>query len=476
MKAKNSKLKITALLALTFLLLAGCANVEMPPPEVSEGKTTSQIFSELAESLPETDEFRGETLTILTPDKEVILGDENAAGSVRGALKNRNTLITSVYEMEVAAVQIGEDEIAENLKAAVTAGTPIEGDILCYSAQTTVRLWEEGLLADMTDLPYFDVNKVCSDPRAATALMTGQSLYLLPDPSAHSYDDAYVLFYDRTLVRGTGLPLPETEVNAGTWDIETFQRYTETVAASVMDRTSYDLSVDVFGYSSPDNTDLLPYLLWCAQGYELFVNPEAGAMAYAYDAEALTAMARPLIGLYASKSRFPLDGEDAYTAFREGRLGFLVAKLGYLKELYATSTREYGILPLPTANGGGNGYVCSVDTTGRVLSVPALMHNQNRSGLGLTAVCAAGGSLLHAAEKQTYVTLYALDNDQSCMLETILDAARFDFGSLYAPLDDSINWLSTKMVTDVVISGSQFHSFLRDFLENFGEYAAENLC
>lgn len=471
---RPNKLKIAVPLLLAALLLVGCANVEMPMPEASEEKTTSEILGQIEQSLPATDEFRGETLTILTADTDVIMGNENEAGSVRGALKNRNALIETRYEMEVAAVFVAEEEIAEALREAVTAGVA-EGDILCYSAAVTASLWAEGLLADLADLPYFDAQTACSDAEAATKLMTGDSLYLLPDPSAHSYDETYVLFYDRTLVKGTGLPLPETRVNAGTWDLAAFQTYAEAVAASVMSRTSYDLATDIFGYSSPDNRDLLPYLLWCSQGFSQFAKQETGEMGFVYDADTLTAMTEPLNALYASKSRFPLDGGDAYTAFADGRLGFLVAKLGYLKELYADAEREYGILPLPKQNGSTGGYLCPADTAGRVLSVPALMNSRERSGLGLTAVCAAGGSLLHAAEKQTYVTLYSADNDQSCMLETILDASEFDFGSVFGTQNRYVYGLSSQMVTDVVADGSRFTAVLREYLENFGKYASENL-
>lgn len=462
-----------ALAALAVLLwTTGCANVSLPP-DVSE-KTTSQRLEEIAGSLPQTDEFRGETLTILTPEEVTILGDEDAAGSVRGALRNRNALIASSYEMEVSVRVVGEDEILETLQEAQTAGVSA-GDLLCYSAETTAALWAEGLLQDLNKLPYFSVKNASFDVGMATKLQIGDALYLLPDPSAQSYDRTYVLFYDRELVANTGLPLPEEAVMAGNWTVATFRRYAEAVAASVMDRASYDLETDVFGYSSPDNTDLLPYLLWCGQDDALFGKSESGMMDFRYeDADALYDRIDPLRGLYGSACRHPSDGEAAFEAFGDGRLGFLFAELEELKSFYADAERKYGILPIPKRDETQKNYRCPIALAGNVLSVPAKVENAERCGLGLTAVCAAGGTLLHEAEKQTYVTLYSQDNNQTCMLEMILDGAAFDFGWVYGTQNRYVNGLSAGMLTDVLVNGTTFTSVLHSNLEHFREYAQEN--
>lgn len=459
-------------LLLALLWTVGCANVALPP-DVSE-KTTSQRLEAIASSLPQTDEFRGETMTILTPERATIFGDEDAAGSVRGALRNRNALIASSYEMDVTVRIVAEDEILETLQEAHTAGIAA-GDLLCYSAETTAALWAEGLLKDLNTLPYFSTSNACFDAETATGLQTGSTLYLLPDPSAQSYDHTYVLFYDRELVKNAGLPLPEDEVIAGNWTVETFQRYAETVAASVMDRYSYDLETDVFGYSSPNNINLLPYLLWCGMDDALFVRKESGNIDVAHeDADTLYDLINPLRVLYNSACRHPLDGEAAFEAFSDGRLGFLFAELEELKSFYADAGRPYGLLPLPKRDAAQKRYRCPTALTGNVLSVPAQMNDESRSGLGLTAVCAAGGGLLHEAVIQTYITLYSLDNDQTCMLETILGSTSFDFGWVYGTQNSNVHGLSAGMLSDVMVNNVSFASVLSHNLDKFRAYAQEN--
>lgn len=461
------------LLLAALLWTAGCANVALPPDASKE--STSKRLEEIAESLPQTDEFRGDTLTVLAPDEKIILGDEEAAGSVRGALKNRNALIASSYEMDVTVRSVQEAEIAETLREAQTSGISA-GDLLCYSAETTVMLWAEGLLQDLNSLPFFSPADACYDVESAAKLQAGSGMYLLPDPSAQSYDHTYVLFYDRELVRNARLPLPEKEVNAGNWTMETFQRYAEAVAASVMGKTSYDLETDVFGYSSRDNAALLPYLLWCGMGKEMFAANDSGTVDYVYDdADTLFDLTEPLRALYGSACRYPQNGGDAVAAFTAGRIGFLFAELEELKNFYANATREYGILPLPKRDEEQAAYRSPIAVSGNVLSVPAQASNASRSGLGLTAFCAAGGALLQEAVIKTYVTLYSLDNDQTCMLETILDSADFDFGWVYGTQESTVKNLSSGMLTDVLVDGITFTYVLRHELEDFREYAKEKL-
>lgn len=450
------------LLILSLLLLVSCTNVVMPTPEVSEestegSKTESQIFEEILSQLPsvensEAEEITGQPLTILTPDETVFLGDESAAGSIQNALVNRNELLLSAYGMEVLIDTVPEDEIFDLLAAAVESGVAA-GDLLCYSARTTATLFAAGLLQDVTKLPYFDLNAVCLDPAFATELAYRGEVYALPDPSAQSSDEMFVTFYDRDLVEKAGLTRPEVLVQSGKWTYDAFLTYAETIAKDVMNSASHDLGKDIFGYSSPDNTNLLPSLLWSSGGESLFAYDEAGDLYFPYDTQPLRDAMAVQIKLYNSQSRYPLDGTDAHASFMAGRLGFLVERLDYLKELYAKSNRSYGILPMPKKE-GADGYSCPVTAAGRVLSAPKLMKNPAKTGLGLSALCTAGGLLLREAEKETYVTLYSADNDQSCMLEIILDSQYFDFATFFEVCDPSVSSLSTELLVHVVVDNS----------------------
>lgn len=461
---------------LLCLLLVSCANVVMPEQAVSTEKGESQIIEDLLDQLPSVEESEaeaivGQPLLVLTPDEILFYGDEDAAGSVQNALLKRNKLLEEAYGMELKVLTVSENEIAGSLRVASQGGVAV-GDLLCYSAQTTAMLWGNGFLKDINSLPYFDMDTACYDSVAAGSLTYGDAMYALADPSARCVDDMYVLFYDRTLVDVAGLARPEGLVNAGKWTYEAFCKYTERIALEVMNKESYDLAQDVFGYGSHDNASLLPYALWVSTGNKLFGAGESGEPVYAYDADTLTTLLTPLQQVYDSRSRLPSEGEDAYTAFREGRLGFLVAKLDYLKELYANSDRPYGVLPMPK-EAGDSRYHCLMDESGMLLSVPTVNVSDGKSGLSLTAICALGGLLVRDAEKETYLTLYALDNDHACMLETVLDAGLFDFGLTFGQCDDSIEELSTKLVSHALVDHSRISSLVKSNLDDWQEFVED---
>jgi hypothetical protein len=456
-----------------MLLLVSCANVVMPEPTVSAEKGESQIIEDILEQLPSVDESEaeqivGQPLLVLTPDEALFYGDEEAAGSVQITLQRRNQLLEEAYGMELKVLTVSEDEIADNLRL-VAQGGVAAGDLLCYSAQTTAMLWQNGFLKNMNALPYFEMETACYDSVAAGSLTYGDAMYALADPSARCADEMYVLFYDRTLVDVAGLARPESLVNAGKWTYDAFCRYSEKIALEVMNKESIDLALDVFGYGCHDHTTVLPYALWASTGNKLFGAGESGEPVYAYDADTLTNLLTPLQQVYDSRSRLPSEGEDAYTAFREGRLGFLVAKLGYLKELYANSDRPYGVLPMPK-EAEDSRYHCLIDETGMLLSVPAANISDGKSGLALNALCALGGLLVRDAEKETYLTLYALDNDHACMLETVLDAGLFDFGMTFGQCDDSIEQLSTKLISHALVDHSRISSLVKSYLDDWQEF------
>ncbi|MBR6553609.1 MAG: extracellular solute-binding protein [Clostridia bacterium] len=474
---KKLPIKILLLL-LSLLLLVSCTNVVMPTPEVSlpgeESKSESQIMEEFLSQLPvvessEIEEIVGQPFTVLTTDETLFFGEETAAGSIRNALQSRNELFLSAYEMELTVVTVPEDEIVEVLTAAMESGVAA-GDLLCYSAETTAALFAAGLLQDMNRLPYFDPNTACLDAVSATELAYRGQVYAMPDPSAQSRDEMFVMFYDRDLVEKAGLERPENLVLRGEWTYEAFQTYSETIAAEAMENASHDLAKDVFGYSSPDHTILLPNLLWSCGRDSILVYDETGMLSFPYEKETYLEAISLQRGIYDSKSRHPLDGEEAQQAFTKGRVGFLIEQLEFIKALYTKSSRSYGILPMPKKEGATR-YSCPVSASGKLLSVPKLMNNPAKTGLGLTALCTAGGFLVRRAEKETYISLYSTDNDQSCMLEIILDSQYFDFATVFGGIDPSISGLTTDLLSYVMVDdSSRLSSLIRHGKEDLAAY------
>jgi hypothetical protein len=99
------------------------------------------------------------------------------------------------------------------------------------------------------------------------------------------------------------------------------------------------------------------------------------------------------------------------------------------------------------------------------------MNNPAKSGLGLSALCTAGGFLIRRAEKETYISLYSADNDQSCMLEIILDSQYFDFATVFGGIDPSVSGLTTELLAYVMVDdSSRLSSLIRHGKEDLAAY------
>ena len=77
------------------------------------------------------------------------------------------------------------------------------------------------------------------------------------------------------------------------------------------------------------------------------------------------------------------------------------------------------------------------------------------------------------AEKETYLTLYAMDNDHACMLETVLDSGIFDFGTVFGQCDDSVEQLSTKLVAHALVDHSRVSSLLKTYLDDWEDFVED---
>lgn len=454
------------------ILLCGCANTVMPPKGGSESsKTTSDKIDELVDRLPEGIGLLGQTLTVLTPEKDKFVYDESAAGTVKNMVKQRAEVLEAAYQMKLTAKKVKESVILDTLKEAAQSGTPA-GDLLCFSAKTTVKLQEAGLLADLMTLPYFDIELAASDKDGIRELTFGNALYLLPDPSALPYEETYALFYNRDLARAAGIALPEETVKAGNWTAEALRACSEAIAYDVMHKSSFDFATDTFGLGCTDNTGLLPDLLRTGAGIRLFES-RGGTLAFLSDYASLKEQSAGIKALYDSASHYPKDGADPREAFENGRLGFYIEKIPYLFTLFRSCTFDYGILPLPKQK-AADAYRSPLSTDACVFSVPLLREEPGVAGLGLTGICATGGDTIREAELTTLLTLYSSDNDQSVMLDLLLRSASFDFGTVYGSVHSPVYGLGTGLFSEVFAKGAQFRNEINEKMKAFTKFVSAN--
>jgi hypothetical protein len=216
----------------------------------------------------------------------------------------------------------------------------------------------------------------------------------------------------------------------------------------------------------------LPLAIWESCGIKLFGDTYGSTVGFRKTLAEINEYADTLQGIYQHKSRLPLAGEESVNAFKNGRLGFFIYKLGFSSAL-AQSGRDWGILPLPKYNAEQSGYNSYIDPNAYALAVPANAANPEKSVLALNMLCAASKDTMKVALYNEYVNLYFTNNTATVMLGAIMDSAYFDFVVIHAAGMPKIADISTKIITEFVSKKGSKYTFTTDTKTLFERYVTE---
>lgn len=478
------KLIATLLLILTVVLASGCENVEYLESSAPQ-EESKNIYEQLEGQLPpiETDE-NGEVvkqkLTIATDEKSVFYNEESASGSVSKAVEKRNDFLFDKYGAEITVKEVSASDLTAELKKALEAGVEY-CDMICLSAKSTAKLMTSGYLYDMNTLPNFNVENAYFDQNIAKSLATNSTLYLLPDPTAQIYDELYVTFFNRNLVNTSAGKDPESLVMQGKWTWDAFHETAKASAPGVYSKSTSDIVTDTFGFGAYYGEGTYPYVVWASTGEKVIKNSYKNPVSLSLTAEYIAEVCKNLVKAYNTRGKFPLDGNDAMSAFESGRLAFFNNKLSYYYALRDGSGKgsEYGILPMPKHSEEQDGYYCLASTDARVFSVPRTIQNASEKrrvfvSAVIQATCASGRVTVHDAYIAHFIGQYLNNNAETVMLQTIIDSATFDFAHIYGSVISEIRRPTTDAISDYIDFGSAVGSSISRTIAGFNKYCEEN--
>ncbi|MBR5277779.1 MAG: extracellular solute-binding protein [Clostridia bacterium] len=469
------------LLTLGLLIaLWGCENVEYIEQSASKNDSSVDIYDQLQSEIPLPD-TSGETLEyreflIITDDSTAFYQDESTQGAVSTALEERNSFLRDTYGAMVKVVEKDFETIKRELAYAVESGTKY-CDMISISAQDTVKLYDLGLLCDMNTLPNFSIENSYFKQDWATSLATNNSLYMLADPTAMVYDEAYVMFYNRNLVKED----IEALVMQGKWTWEEFDRISREAAKEVYSHSASDLNSDIFAFGAYELETVYPLAMWASCGNKLIDNTYKNPVGVGMEADAVKVIAEYLEDIYNVRGKYPLAKEDAATAFTEGRLAFFCHELNFLYGLRDGTALgdNYGFVPLPKYNAEQEKYHVSPSLNARVISVPKTVDSaseQEKAFISavISATCAAGSSTMTDAYIKSRLSLYLNTNSETVMLKTICDSITFDFATVFGSGIEIIRTPTTKAIADYLDYGSKLSSSLRKGKQAFEKYCEEH--
>ncbi len=471
-----------------FLMLfgIGCENVEIKDTSSETVTSAPDTYERLDEELPDlqisadpsdpaptpTKQF----FTIVTNDAAVFSKSETEPSVINSAIEERNDFLRYKYGAEISARQVADKDVASELKLAIESGSEY-CDLIAISARETVDLYLSGMLTDLSSLPDFDVTKNYFDENNAKTLATNSSLYLLADPTAMIYEEAYVYFYNRNLLSAAECENPETLVMQGKWTWDKFSEMSRAAASEVYNKSIADIENDVFGYGAYYNQGTYPLAMWTSTGNRIIDNTYKNAVGLSMASDDIEAIGKQLNTHHNTKGRYALEGNDAMKAFESGRLVFFCNKLQYLYALRDGTSKggEYGVLPMPKFNEAQSDYHCLVSSDARVLSVPKTVEKSSDSrkrfvSLVISASCAAGKDTVNEAFVNSIITLYLSNNNEAMMIKTICDSITFDFATVYGGSIREIRRVTTQAICDYLDFGSDISNTIANSKSAFDKY------
>ncbi len=480
------KIKLTALillLSLTFALI-GCENVDYIEKNTSSEESKT-IYEQLEEDLPDlNDGTDGEVVeqdfVIATNDSSVFYNEEATSGSISKAVENRNVFLNDKYGAKVITKQVKSTELTNALKTALESGVSY-CDMVCVSAKDTVKLYTAGLLGDMNTLPDFNVENAYFDEKNAKSLATNSTLYLLPDPTAQVYEEAYVLFFNRELVNTVGGKDPESLVLQGKWTWDRFNETARASASAVYNKSAADINNDIFAFAAVHADGSYGTVLWTSTGNKLIGNTYKNPVNLSMSVDEITSVAEVLRKSYNSRGKYPLSGSDAINAFESGRLAMLSNKFSYYYSLRDGNGggSNYGVLPMPKLNDEQKDYHCLVSSDARVISIPKTVENQSNErkrfiSVVISATCAAGRTTVKKAFMNDHIVTYMNNNTETVVLETIIDSVTFDFANVYGSAISEIRRPTTTTINDYIDFGSGISNSISMYIGAFNKYCEQN--
>ena len=471
---------------LLMLFGIGCENVEIKENSSQTVTSTEDTYERLDQELPDLEISADpsdpaptptkQLFTVVTNEAAVFAKNETEPSVINSAIEERNDFLRYKYGAEISARQVKDKDVASELKLAIESGEEY-CDLIAISAKETVGLYLSGMLTDLNTLPDFDVSKDYFDKSNSKALATNSSLYLLAEPTAMVYEEAYVYFYNRNLLESAGCENPETLAMQGKWTWDKFLEMSKTAASEVYNKSVADIENDTFAYGAYYNQGTYPLVMWTSTGRKMIDNTYKNAVGLSMSADEIEEVGKKLNTYSNTKGRYALEGNDAQNAFENGRLVFFCNKLEYFYALRDGSGKgsEYGVLPIPKLDENQSSYHCLVGSDARVYSVPKTVEKSSDShkrfvSLVISASCAAGRDTVKDAFVNSIITLYLNDNNEAMMIETICDSITFDFATVYGSSVREIRRVTTQAICDYIDFGSDISNTIANSKSAFDKY------
>lgn len=403
------------------------------PPDIS-------AYTKILPDLPDAD-YHGYNFKIFTGIENSgdtygsfndIVAEELTGSPINDSVYMRNIRIEDNYNIMIKGISSNDDN---RVKKTVYAGEDAF-DVVVLPMNMTAQLATQGILHNLTGVPYIDFSKPWWDKNAVEQLSIANKVYFTTSDLLISDKNATSAFlFNKKIIIDYGLESPYVLVKEGRWTVDKMREMAKCVA------------MDLNGDGKMDTNDLYGLLVdkdmlhnSVLSSGDFVIEKDGKDLPVINLTECMLTSFDKWANIYYSDFAFkPGELESALVMFENNQGLFM-----YEKMITAIAMRrfeaDFGILPSPKSDVSQAEYCNPVMPDANAISVPVTNPNLERTGIILEALSAESYyTLLPAYYDVTLMAKFYRDVESAEMLDIIFASRRYDLARVYGIYNMSVD-------------------------------------
>ena len=443
MKKKITATAILLAFALSTLIFTGCAADDNNTPPASDVPSDiSSTEAEVEESVenvpyrgyvfPEVDyggyEFKITSMVFDGAINDIISERENG-DVINDAIYKRTIIVEEALNIKILNTQLPVGEMPDLVRRSAAAGDN-SFDVAFSSIWACADMSKTGIFMNLFDIKTLDMRSPWWDQKVINDVSIGNKLYFtISDINVQPNQLAWVLYFNKSMMRDLGLKEPYDLAREGTWTIDAMTGLMKEAAHDINGDGTFSEG-DRFGFIAFDSSsnaflngaNIRP-IVKNAEDYPILAVPS----------EREDLAAGKLKGLFEESSGnfLPVvQGTEAFS-FMRGEALFISNNMVII-DVIRDMDDDFGILPYPKLDAQQESYYSNMGMNAAAFGILKSAEDTDRIGTVLNALTAVSMDTVRPAYfEYTLNRKRARDNESLDMLEIITSSRIFDVGLVY---------------------------------------------